>query len=201
MEVLSKEEIDRLTSTFGADDFDDEVDPCDAAFVDGLLNSINFAEEQRKLKEKEIEDNQLLQAVTTSTMDNEAVPTMAQSMGIKFDKTPTYAETLDKVNASFGIKQPKRGKLSKLRPGFDALKGRKSGGKVLSDAEVDWLLQSVTSSEIDETVPTMAQSMGIKLSKNPTYDEVVDKVCKDVFDSLDASFGGKPATTQPDREI
>ncbi len=146
------------------------------------------------------EIDQLFQFATSSEInEDETMPTMAQSMGIKFDKTPTYSEVLDKVNTSFGTKQPKRGKLSKLRPGF-ASKIRKSSA-VLSDEEIELLLKDVTSSEIDETTPTMAQSMGIKLNQNSTYDEVVDKVCNEVFDSLDASFDVKPTTTQPDREM
>ena len=166
MEVLSKEEIDKLLQGVAPseikDVYDDEVDPCDAAFIDGLLNSMKFAEE--------------------------TVPTMAQSMGIKFDKTPSYDEVRDKVNSSFGIKpEPtKRGKLSKMRKGFDATKGRK-GRKALSEAEVDQLLKDLTSSEIDETIPTMAQSMGIKFDKTPTYAEVVNTV--------------KAQSIQPDREM
>ena len=52
----------------------------------------------------------------------------------------------DKVNASLGIKQPKRGKLSKMRQGFDASKVRRTV-VVLSKEDIDNLLNSLDSTE------------------------------------------------------
>ena len=180
MEVLDKEDIDNLKDLM-----------LQKFVVDNLIESTDTKYQDIELL-SEAEVNQLLQTVTSSEIDgNETIPTMAQSMGIKFSKTPTYSEVLDKVNAPLGIKQPKRGKLSKLRQGFDAAKVRHSDEfeallnekfevpnellskkgidnllestdtkyqdrELLSEAEVNQLLQSVTSSEIDEngTIPT-----------------------------------------------
>ena len=161
--------------------------------IDNLIESVDFTKYQDRELLSEAEVHQLLQSVTSNEIDeNETIPTTAQSMGIEFSKTPTHSEVLDKVNASLGIKQPQRGKLSKLRQGFDAAKVRHSDEfeallnekfevlnellskedidnliesvdftkyqdrELLSEAEVNQLLQSVTSSEIDEngTIPT-----------------------------------------------
>ena len=56
----------------------------------------------------------------------------------------------DKVNASLGIKQPKRGKLSKMRQGFDASKVRRTV-VVLSKEDIDNLLNSLDSTESQAT--------------------------------------------------
>lgn len=87
-------------------------------------------------------------------------------------------------------------KLSKVRKGFDTTKLRKNE-KALNEKEVDQLLQSVMTSEMDNgQLPTMAQAMGIKFDHKPTYSEVVAKVESTLDNKQEPT-----KNTQPDRTM